>query len=313
MPCPSLPRRNRHMPCHTPQQLPLQWPSQPCKPAPAATTAAAGPSASGLQASPEPAGAPAHVVLHDLRLHHLPKLGKVVLELVCRWGAGTWRRNMAGEEGRERDERGRTHAAGRPGNATGSCRPPCQRRAGSSATAAAVAMPHVMDQQDELALLPPCQCPPSRQGSAARTVGGLGAQPAHKHLARLGLELLGHRLLGVNLCRRGGGQRSCRGQVSGWAAGTERARQAVRTRVPPSYLRGYAFRPAAVWPSPPLLPHPGAPPEQHRAAADGTHLAAIDDVHVQHHRVRRRRRREGYKAKAAGPARLAVAHHDLRG
>lgn len=70
--------------------------------------------------SPKSAGAAAHVVLHDLRLHHLPKLGEVVLELVC--GAG--RRVEGGEHGSA------AWAAWQKDAARAGSRPPCRQQTG---------------------------------------------------------------------------------------------------------------------------------------------------------------------------------------
>ena len=143
---------------------------------------------------------------------------------------------------------------------------------------------------------------------ARRTLGSVGRQAAHKDLASLGLGLLRHALLGVDLRGRSGAVGRVAGGLEG---GTCEPRPRCR-QVPRRLVLARQAGPAAASLRP-QAPHSRRPPcaAGARAAIRQTDLAAVDHVHVEHHGVGGRGAGKGYEAKAAGPARLAIAHHDL--
>ena len=152
--------------------------------------------------SPKAARPAGHVVLHDLRVADGAILLKVLLEVGCGGGQTMCSRSAAQQHSTARPRRARSNTAGRG-------LLPASRCAGAAARG-------------------PCQ-------AQWLTLGRVGRQAAHKDFPRLGLLLLGHRLLGVYLrapaCAAAAAAGSAE-QGRAWAAGASLLPQTQGCRRP---------------------------------------------------------------------------------
>ena len=137
-----------------------------------------------------------------------------------------------------------------------------------------------------------------RQSQVLLAFGGVGRQASHKDLARLGLLLLRHRLLGIDL------QRGHTAGTAAEAAGGGSGFDIVDCGTP---VRQTLAAPLAC-----SLPFRGGDACGCAALRQRQHLAAVNDVNVLDDGIGRLWGGEGDKAKAAGSPRLAVPHHHLR-